>query len=97
MLGIVVKDLESRNGTFINDVPVQGEATLKPGDVLRIGPMVFQLLPRPAEATAPDTRSTSKPWNGSGTIISPHPRHVLNPPLLPCELPCSNWHSYHPR
>jgi pSer/pThr/pTyr-binding forkhead associated (FHA) protein len=40
---IRVNDLESRNGTFINDVEVKEESILKPGDILRVGPMRFQM------------------------------------------------------
>jgi len=40
---IRVKDLGSSNGTFVNDQKVTEEAVLKPGDVLRIGPMQFQM------------------------------------------------------
>ena len=36
-----VKDLGSRNGTFVNDEPITGETLLKPGDTLRVGPMMF--------------------------------------------------------
>src|SRR5581483_5704214 len=60
-------------------------------------PWMLPPIPSPIASSAPDTRSTSKPWNGSGTIISPLPRCVLSPPPLPCELPCSNWQSCHPR
>src|SRR4051812_25847856 len=42
---IVVKDLNSSNATYVNDVLVDGEVTLKPGDVLRIGPIIFQVPP----------------------------------------------------
>jgi hypothetical protein len=34
---LLVKDLHSTNGTFINDLPVAEEGPLKPGDVLRLG------------------------------------------------------------
>ncbi len=40
---IRVNDLGSRNGTFINDVEVKQESILKPGDILRVGPMLFQM------------------------------------------------------
>ncbi|MEX0728583.1 MAG: FHA domain-containing protein [Planctomycetaceae bacterium] len=41
--GLLVRDLDSQNGTFINDVPVAGERILAPGDILKVGPMQFQL------------------------------------------------------
>ncbi|WP_339733755.1 FHA domain-containing protein [uncultured Gimesia sp.] len=40
---LLVDDLESRNGTFINDIAIQTKTPLHPGDQLRIGPMVFEL------------------------------------------------------
>lgn len=41
---LFVDDLESRNGTFINDIAIEIETPLLPGDQLRVGPMVFELL-----------------------------------------------------
>ncbi|MCA9005096.1 MAG: FHA domain-containing protein [Planctomycetaceae bacterium] len=51
---LFVVDLESQNGTFVNDKRVQTECLLHPGDHLRIGPMLFELvgskktIPKPA-------------------------------------------------
>ena len=36
-----VRDLESRNGTFLNEAPVQGPEVLHPGDRIRIGRTIF--------------------------------------------------------
>ena len=41
--GLLVRDLGSQNGTLVNDLPIQEETLLKPGDLLRVGPMVFQV------------------------------------------------------
>lgn len=41
--GLIVRDLSSRNGTFVNDRPIKGEAALVPGDRLRIGPWEFEV------------------------------------------------------
>ncbi len=41
--GILVRDLGSRNGTLINDILIEKESLLHPGDMLRIGPMLFSL------------------------------------------------------
>tara|TARA_R110002111_G_scaffold256979_3_gene324710 strand:- start:36860 stop:37447 length:588 start_codon:yes stop_codon:yes gene_type:complete len=38
-----VVDLDSRNGTCVNDIPIKAETPLHPGDQLRVGPMVFEL------------------------------------------------------
>lgn len=40
---IVVKDLNSTNGTFINGQQVQGEAWIKPGQILRLGIIELRL------------------------------------------------------
>ena len=44
--GIVAEDLGSRNGTHVNDVRIEGPTVLRPGDVIRVGPLVFE-VPRP--------------------------------------------------
>ena len=44
--GIWVRDLESQNGTYVNDVAVTEPYLMKPGDVLRVGASLFQ-MPRP--------------------------------------------------
>jgi pSer/pThr/pTyr-binding forkhead associated (FHA) protein len=37
---LLVNDLGSRNGTYLNEVPVHGPTPLKEGDSIRIGPLV---------------------------------------------------------
>jgi pSer/pThr/pTyr-binding forkhead associated (FHA) protein len=41
---VVVRDLQSRNGTFVNDERVAEEAVLLNGDVLRVGPLQFEMM-----------------------------------------------------
>jgi len=41
---LYVVDFESRNGTYVNDLPIQEETPLHAGDQLRVGPMVFELV-----------------------------------------------------
>jgi pSer/pThr/pTyr-binding forkhead associated (FHA) protein len=41
---VVVRDLNSRNGTFVNEERVAGEALLLHGDVLRVGTKQFELM-----------------------------------------------------
>jgi len=41
---VIVRDLKSRNGTFVNDERVADEAVLLSGDILRVGPLQFELL-----------------------------------------------------
>ncbi len=40
---VVIKDLNSTNGTFINGQQVNGEAVLKPGQILRLGQVDIRL------------------------------------------------------
>ncbi|AMV21894.1 FHA domain-containing protein [Planctomyces sp. SH-PL14] len=41
--GVLVRDLGSRNGTFVDGVPIQGEVLLRPGGTLSVGPLTFEL------------------------------------------------------
>src|SRR5256886_1024869 len=41
---VIVRDLKSRNGTFVNDEPVADEAVLLNGDMLRVGPLQFEMV-----------------------------------------------------
>lgn len=56
---IVVNDLNSTNGTFINGDKITGEAVLKPGQILRLGQVELRLdvegapAPPPPAAAAP--------------------------------------------
>jgi len=45
---VLVCDLGSRNGTFVNEVPVTGEREVRHNDRLRIGPLEFRIQVWPA-------------------------------------------------
>jgi predicted component of type VI protein secretion system len=53
---VIVKDLNSTNGTFINGQQVTSEAVLKPGQILRLGQIELRL-----EDGAPASATPSKP------------------------------------
>jgi pSer/pThr/pTyr-binding forkhead associated (FHA) protein len=38
---VVVRDLQSANGTIVNDQPIKGQVAVKDGDSLRVGTLVF--------------------------------------------------------
>ncbi|MFO0884621.1 MAG: FHA domain-containing protein [Pirellulales bacterium] len=40
---VAVRDLGSRNGTFVNDERINEEAVLLQGDILRVGPLEFEV------------------------------------------------------
>lgn len=50
---VVVRDLKSRNGTFVNGEKVVEEAVLLSGDKLQIGPLSFEVLIETAKAKRP--------------------------------------------
>jgi len=52
---VILKDLGSANGTFVNDRRVS-EQQLRPGDIVKVGPVTFtvQINGRPAEIVPPD-------------------------------------------
>jgi pSer/pThr/pTyr-binding forkhead associated (FHA) protein len=53
--GLLVRDLGSQNGTLVNNVRIEVETLMQPGDLLQIGPIVFELAgARPAKAGAAD-------------------------------------------
>jgi predicted component of type VI protein secretion system len=54
-----VRDLRSRNGTFVNDRRISGEVRLRGGDVLRVGPLRFEILVQSASGPALDNASDS--------------------------------------
>jgi pSer/pThr/pTyr-binding forkhead associated (FHA) protein len=62
---VVVKDLNSTNGTFINGQPVTNEAVLKPGEVLRLGQVEIRLETGSGGASpAPATSAPVAPASG---------------------------------
>jgi pSer/pThr/pTyr-binding forkhead associated (FHA) protein len=66
-----IRDFESTNGTVLNDVPVKGEAELKNGDILKIGPLEFRVT---LEASpAPLGSSTPTPSPASPQKRTPPP------------------------
>jgi pSer/pThr/pTyr-binding forkhead associated (FHA) protein len=40
--GMIVEDLGSTNGTYLNNRPLQGSARIGPGDTIRIGDTEFR-------------------------------------------------------
>lgn len=57
---IIVRDLESRNGTFVNGRPIEGEMLLNPGGLLAVGPLVLRLLGESDESSSVEVKITVK-------------------------------------
>lgn len=53
--GILVKDLGSSNGTFVNGRPIEEPTIMRPGDTLTVGPMTLKFI------VAPDGKAVAKP------------------------------------
>lgn len=40
----VIEDLDSTNGTKVNDIRIENRVTLRPGDVIKVGTAIFKLI-----------------------------------------------------
>lgn len=58
---VEVRDLKSRNGTFVNEQPVVGKQTLRAGDVLRVGNFKFEFQPTGIVRSASVSKSAESP------------------------------------
>ncbi len=67
---MLLRNLGSRGGTYVNDQRVDDQTTVKAGDYLRIGPLVFvcqidgkpeKIVPPPAKAAPPAAKAKPKP------------------------------------
>lgn len=68
--GVLVEDLGSANGTYINDKPVQGSVPMQAGDELRLDTVRFQLQDAHAASTSTASVAAIKPAVAkSNTVI----------------------------
>ncbi len=60
--GVILRDLDSRNGTFLNDEEIS-EAPIKAGDRIRLGPVVFvvQIDGEPKDISVPSSAPVAAP------------------------------------
>jgi len=66
-----VTDLDSTNGTYINDERIQGERELHNGQILKIGPLEFQV--KFIQPTAPAAPPVEAPAEAEETVEAPPP------------------------
>lgn len=72
--GVLVRDLGSSNGTFVNNQRVLGDETLEPGDQVLIGGVVFtlQVDGRPAVENIATTPAVGPQRSGARLATSRH-------------------------
>lgn len=64
--GAIVTDLDSSNGTYVNDQPISQPTQLRPGDRVRIGLSVLELRDRAAVAAQPSAVIQVPPFAAPG-------------------------------
>lgn len=80
---LVVKDLESMNGTYLDDRRVQN-AVLMPGQIVQIGALLLQ-IEFSDDASAPPPKAKSAPKKGN--TYATQPLETFRPVPLPPEKP----------
>jgi pSer/pThr/pTyr-binding forkhead associated (FHA) protein len=70
---VYVRDFDSTNGTFVNELPVKGEVELKHNDHLKIGPIAFSVL---VEADSAVNRPTPPPPTRASASGKPLPKNA---------------------
>lgn len=68
--GVWVRDLASQNGTIVNNLQITGPVLLKPGDVLQIGAIQFQVPIQHPVAEAARQHKEEKPGHISDAEIA---------------------------
>ncbi len=66
---VFIRDFDSTNGTFVNDEPVKGERQLHNQDMLRVGPLCFEVSLKVTTTKEP-SRATPKPPTAKETLAS---------------------------
>ncbi len=71
--GVLVRDLGSRNGTFVNDERLAGERPLASGDRLCVGPLAFEVrITASSSAPAQQTRATpAAARSATASVVTP--------------------------
>lgn len=80
--GVVVRDLQSTNGTFVDGNPVE-EATVSPGQALQFGSVELRLVAQQIQITVPDLPvvETAKPSGVAAFLPDGRPACSRKPQL----------------
>ena len=76
-----IEDLNSKNGTFVNQHKVQGRATIMPGNEIKLGPFIILIDPQPNESPTPIIKE-APPLISQAPIQEPPVVSSLTDPLL---------------
>ncbi len=77
---VVVEDLGSTNGTYVNDQPIQAPRVIQPGDRVRMGLTVVQLRSREQVAQRPSAVLPTPQITAVGQgVLAPVPAQQLAP------------------
>ena len=90
---LVVEDLESLNGTWVNGERIEGRRVLATGDIVRVGDTTFEIRGA-GEAQSADPARDAGGAAGAGTVAAeppatatpraaPEPAAVQTPPFVP--------------
>src|SRR5262245_60120448 len=86
---VFVRDFDSTNGTFVNDVQVKGEVELHHEDILKVGPLLFGVK---VETSPPVNRPTPAPPTKAPTQAKPAnqaPAPAQAKPSVPAPAPAA--------
>jgi predicted component of type VI protein secretion system len=83
-----LRDLASRNGTLVNGSLVEGERALEDGDLLQLGPLVFEVMldtgiASPSSEVRPGSPPEIKPADGKDPALLPGDPTDNHPTLPP--------------
>ncbi len=80
--GVVVRDLQSTNGTFVDGSPVE-ECNLAPGQALQVGSVDFRLVAKSIQISVPDVpvEDTAKPAGVAAVLPDGRPACSRSPTL----------------
>ncbi len=80
--GLFVRDLGSANKTFLNERAIDGEVRMKPGDHLRVGSMIFEIMSGLSESSIVfwlgDEDDDASSTSDDTTIVKGRPQTVAS-------------------
>jgi pSer/pThr/pTyr-binding forkhead associated (FHA) protein len=87
--GIVARDLDSRNGTYLNETLMDEETLLNPGDILRIGPIVLQVPGAPARPNLAASDADIASWLSVEGLVTGEGAEIKSgdTTVIPCPAP----------